>query len=206
MNAEYLTLRKLCTLFLVIFLLTGCDNGDSNFSAKVLSVSGKVEIRPNTETAFADAKVNDILASGGLLKTGEASAANLEITGKGTMEIKEDCLFELKANKDYVVQNSGMAIYKIDKNPEGFKVKSPQGITCVLGTRFMVRILDNMTVVGVDQGKVSFTSNKGETRVIEAKKKLTATNDGFSGELEPFDIGSDSFHYQKIDNKWVPKK
>lgn len=201
---------KVGSLFLVLLVtlvvITGCGSNTTDLSAKVMSVTGKAEIRPTAIASFADAKVNDILPCGGILKTGEESLVNLEITGKGVVDIKSDSMFELESGKDYVVQSAGMAVYKIDKNKEGFKVKSPQGVTCVLGTRFMVRVFDNTTVVGVEEGKVSFTSNKGETRILVAKQKITADNNGFSSEPTAFDMKTDSFNYIKLDGKWVPKQ
>ncbi len=193
-------------LVITVLAVSGCNNQTAGTSAKVISLNGKVEIRQNAGTQFVAAKINDLLGLGGIVKTGEESMANLEIVGKGTVEVKADGYFELEAGRDYVTQNSGMAIYKIEKTGEGFKIKSPQGIACVLGTTFMVRVIDNMTVVGVETGKVSVTSNNGETRVLEAKQKINVGNSGFSGEVMPFDINTDSFNYIKIDGRWVPKE
>jgi hypothetical protein len=193
-------------LVITVLAVSGCNNKAAETSAKVISLNGTVEIRQNAGTQFVAAKINDTLGLGGIVKTGEESLANLEIAGKGTVEIKSDGYFELEAGRDYVTQNSGMAIYKIEKTGEGFKIKAPQGIACVLGTTFMVRVIDNMTVVGVETGKVSVTSNNGETRVLEAKQKINVGNSGFSGEVMPFDINTDSFNYIKIDGRWVPKE
>ena len=202
--------KKFCCIMVVLMtflvVLSGCGNDAASLTATVQAVSGKVEIRQTAAAAFKDAAVNDAVKAGGIVKTGEESFANLVINGQVTVEIKSDSMFELEPGKDYVAQNSGMAIYKIEKNKGGFKVKSPQGVTCVLGTRFMVRILDNMTVVGVEEGKVSFTGNNGETRTVEAKQKIIADDKEIRLSPTPFDAAGDSFNYLKIDGKWVPKE
>lgn len=193
-------------LFVIILALPGCNEKASDISARVVALSGVVEIKNAAADSFVAAKMNDNLGVGGILKTGEAAQASLEIIDRGVVELKSESSFELEPGKDYIVQKAGVAIYKIEKNKEGFKVKSPQAVTCVLGTRFMVRILDGMTVVGVEEGRVSVTTNKGETRIIEAGKKLTVEESGFRGEAASFDLNTDSFNYLQIDGKWVPKE
>lgn len=195
-------------LFLLItsIYIIGCGGKSTDLTARVTKVTGKVELRqPSTDT-FVAAKEDDLLACGGILKTGDGAAAALEIIGKGTVEIKSDASFELEPGKDYVVQKAGAAVYKIDKEKDGFKVKSPQGVTCVLGTEFMVRVLEKMSVVGVIEGKVSFTANKGEEKILAAGEKVIADSQGFIGGVSPFDLSSDSFNYLKIDGQWVPKE
>lgn len=204
------SIKKLCCLIAVLMtslvVFSGCGNDAGILTATVIATSGKVEIRQTATAAYKNAVVNDVVSIGGIVKIGEESFADLDISGQGTVELKSDSMFELEPGKDYVVQNAGMAIYKIEKNKGGFKVKSPQGVTCVLGTRFMVRILDNMTVVGVEEGKVSFTGNNGETRIVEAKQKIIADDKEIRLSPTPFDVVSDSFNYLKIDGKWVPKE
>lgn len=198
--------------FAVLFLLIaaiyviGCGSKSTDLTARVIKVTGNVELRQPSEANFVAAKENDLLACGGILKTGDGAVAELEIIGKGTVEIKSDASFELEPGKDYVVQKAGAAVYKIDKDKDGFKVKSPQGVTCVLGTEFMVRVLEKLSVVGVVEGKVSFTTNKGEEKVLVAKEKLIADSQGFIGGIKLFDLSSDSFNYLKIDGKWVPRE
>ncbi|PKL49025.1 MAG: hypothetical protein CVV42_07600 [Candidatus Riflebacteria bacterium HGW-Riflebacteria-2] len=197
-------LALIVLVFAVAFV--GCSKDGIDVTAKVLSVDGTAEIKNASAQSFVSAKVNDTLDMGGVFKTGEASLASLEIINRGIVEIKPDSIFELEAGKDSIFQKAGVAIYKIDKNKEGFKVKAPHAVTCVLGTRFVVRILDGMTVVGVEEGRVSVTANNGEIREIAAGKKITIENSGFRGAEEEFDVNTDSFNYLQIDGKWVPKE
>lgn len=195
-------------LFMLIMLISGigCGNKSTDLTARIVKVTGNVELRQPSAETFVVAKEDDLLACGGILKTGDGAAATMEIIGKGTVEVKSDASFELESGKDYVVQKAGAAVYKIEKNKGGFKVKSPQGVTCVLGTEFMVRVLEKMSVVGVVEGKVSFTTNKGEEKLLNAQEKVIADAQGFIGEIKPFDFSSDSFNYLKIDGQWVPKE
>ncbi|MBU1108598.1 MAG: FecR family protein [Candidatus Riflebacteria bacterium] len=193
-------------LFAVAISSGGCGNKSSDLTAKIISITGKVELRQPATDKFIEAKQNDMLACGGILKTGDEASAQLEIIGKGIVELKSDTSFELEPGKDYVLQKAGAAIYKIEKNREGFKVKSPQGTTCVLGTRFLVKVLDTMTVVGVEEGSVSFTAGNGEVRTLKAKEKTIVDSNGFVGKTLAFDLSSDAFNYLQIDGKWVPKE
>lgn len=191
---------------LAVAALTGCGGKASDLTGKVQAFSGNVSIKKTSAADFTKAQVGDKIEVGGILKTAEESQASLEIVDKGVVEIKQNSIFELEQGRDYVSQNSGVAVYKIDKNKDGFKVKTPQGITCVLGTKFMIRILDEMTVVGVEEGRVSVTANNGESKILEAKKKVILQKSGFRGEIADFDLSSDSFNYLQIDGKWVPKE
>lgn len=199
---------RLVGLFLcfVAVFFVGCGSKSPDLTAKILEITGKVELKQQPTGDFVVASKDDLLACGGALRTGDGASAKLEIVGKGTVDLKSDAYFELESGRDYALQKSGAAVYKIEKGKDGFKVKSPQGITCVLGTEFLVRVLEKMCIVGVEEGTVSFTTNGGEVRVMKAKEKVIADSKGFVGDKFGFDLKSDSFNYLQIDGKWVPKE
>ncbi|MGM0599267.1 MAG: FecR domain-containing protein [Candidatus Rifleibacteriota bacterium] len=193
-------------IFVIAIIVSGCGNASKEIAAKIIKINGSVEIKHASQNTFVEAREGKILTGGSILKTGDESFATLGIVDKGLVEIKENASFELVAGKDYVVQKAGTGIYKIDKNKEGFKVKSPQGVTCVLGTVYMLKVLEGATVLGVEEGKVSFATNDGEERILKAKEKAVIDSSGFVGEPTVFDLSSDSFNYLKINGKWVPKE
>jgi ferric-dicitrate binding protein FerR (iron transport regulator) len=191
-------------LFLALVTLVGCESDTaSDIKATVLALTGKVEVRANSSSSFVVARVNDIFGDGGAIRTAKESLADFAIKGRGMVKLRPDTYFELNSGNSSVSQNTGTAIYEIDKGNDAFKIKSPQCFTCVLGTRFMVQVLDNMTVVGVEEGRVEVIANNGKSKTLEAKQKLSVADSGFIDEPVPFDMFDESFNYIKVNDSWV---
>ncbi len=200
--------RFISTLICLLMInsIMGCGKTQTQVSAKILKINGTVEIKRSMEKVFDAAKEKDTLNRGDLLKTGKGSSATLEIMNRGVVEIRADTAFELDPNPDLIQQTEGEAFYKINKTDNSFKIVTPQGITSVLGTRFMVKVLEESTVVGVEEGRVSFTTISGKERILKAKEQAVIDSRGFVGGITLFDLNSDSFNYIKIDGRWVPKE
>lgn len=204
MSVQYRNIALIC-FFLVLAMTVGCGRDPASDSkATVLSVTGRVEVRASSTTSFTAARASDAFGNGGAIRTAEESLADLSINGRGIVKLRPDTYFELNVGNGNFAQNTGTAIYEIDKGDDVFRIKSPQCTTSVLGTRFMVKIIDNMTVVGVEEGRVEITANDGKSKIIEAKQQLSVADSGFVNEPVSFDMINDSLNYRKVNDSWVP--
>jgi hypothetical protein len=163
----------LCLLIACI-TLTGCDNSKKEVIATVVSAQGDVKLRPHKDNEFIEAKTGASIHNSGILKTGDESFATVKLLNKGIINFKSDVTFTFESTSEAdVLQNSGTAIYKIDKNGKGFKAKTPQGVCCVLGTVFSIAVKEEALELRVKEGIVEFTTNSGETNKVMADQMLS---------------------------------
>lgn len=169
------------------FACLGCGSQQQETVAKITAVSGDVKMRQNQESEYVAADRGMTINQGGFVKTGDQSSATLEIFNKGTVQIKSDVVFQLtKSSEADVVQESGVAIYNIGKDGRGFKAKTPQGVSCVLGTFFALVSNDSSFELWVKEGQVEFTTNLGQKHQAKEGQKLVHTGaDGKTEVSEP---------------------
>ncbi|KAF1079933.1 MAG: hypothetical protein GQF41_3831 [Candidatus Rifleibacterium amylolyticum] len=192
-------------LLLGVLLLPGCENKQA--MAQFVRVSGTVEARPGPSEKFVAVAQLDLLPPGGGVRTMPDSSADIMLAeNRGIIEIKPDTYFELPTSNSNVRQNSGTAIYRINHEKGNFTIVTPHALTGVLGTVFELSVASDSTTVGVKEGKVSLTSLKGESRIIEANEKLAIDASGVFSEKTVFDLKTDSHKYIKQNEKWVPAK
>jgi len=204
MSVQYRS-SVLIGFLLALAMTVGCGNDPASDSrATVLAVTGKVELRANSAASFTTARANDIFGKGGAIRTAEESLADITINRRGIVKLRPDTYFELNIGSGNFAQNTGTAIYEIDKGNDAFRIESPQCTTSVLGTRFMVKIIDNVTVVGVEEGRVEITANDGKSKIVESKHQLSVADSGFINEPVAFDMIDESFNYRKDNDSWVP--
>ena len=176
----------LTTLAMGCLFTFGCQGGKETIG-KLLSVKGDVKARFSTKKEFSDAVVDTPLAVGGAVKTGKDSGAEISIEGKGQVALRAESFFEVQPNQLVGKQGSGTAIYRFQKQKEQIKIETPQGVTSVLGTTFLLLVASETTTVVVDEGKVAFTNMSGESAEIAAKEKLVAKAGGKLDKPEAID-------------------
>lgn len=189
-------------ILLVMPLLFGC--GSQLPKAQFIKVSGIVEMKQKEAEKFVQVKEKDVLLAGGGVRTLKEATADLIIANRGVLEIRPDSYFELPSSDVDIQQNSGSIIYRINENKNGYKINTPQGLTCVLGTVLLLTVNTDSTIVGVKEGRVSLTNKNGDIRFIEANERLTVNSNGSFSEKTAFDLTTDGFSYQKEDGKWLP--
>jgi len=172
------------------FACLGCGSQPKEPVAKIKAVSGDVKMRQNMESEYIAAEKGMTVIQGGFVKTGDLSSATIEILNKGTVQIKSDVVFQLtKSSEADVIQESGIAIYSIGKDGRGFKAKTPQGVSCVLGTVFAIVSNDSAFELWVKEGQVEFTTNLDQKHQVKEGQKLVHTAADGKAELSEPGLG-----------------
>ncbi|MFZ2959619.1 MAG: FecR family protein [Candidatus Ozemobacteraceae bacterium] len=155
----------------------GCGQTDSPI-AHVKLVHGAVQTRFSLKADFSPAKEDDALAVGGAVKTGEDASAQIVFLDKGEAAVKPESYFEVGSGQNLGKQVSGAAVYRVNKQKDSVKVETPQGVTAVLGTVFRLDVSATQTTVIVDEGRVAFTNQAGNTAEVNPGQKLVANAQG----------------------------
>lgn len=169
-----------------LLLNSGCQKNEPAVG-QVRNPQGTVSAKFAVTSAFADVKDQAPLAVGGAVRTGKSSSAELVFDSKGQISLKPESFFEVRLGQTVGRQEGGTAIYRFQKQKEEIKIETPQGVTSVLGTVFLLKIEDEATTVVVDEGKVAFVNLSGEQAVVSAKEKLVAKAGGKLPPPEPLD-------------------
>lgn len=160
-------------------LMFGCGENQQEAVARVVAASGDVKLRQQIDSEFVAAAPDMAVRRSGVIKTGEQSGATVEILNKGTISFKSDVVFKF-ANSAVadVIQESGTAVYKIEKDGRGFKAKTPQGVSCVLGTIFALVINEASFELWVKEGTVEFISEAGKSHRVTENQRLSIDSGG----------------------------
>lgn len=149
-------------------------------SAKVTSVTGKVECQKTTSSPWTEVKQDDVLDVGSIISTGFNSYATLNIDGNVcTLQPLTRMSIEHLSKSD-VVQNgtnktvtktavfidTGKASFKVnstDKKLNDFKVHSPAATASVRGTEYTFNAIDGS--ISTTKGMVALSSGTSRTVV-----------------------------------------
>jgi len=171
-------------LSLLLVCLTGCGAGEP--AARVVRPQGTVQVKAAPQATYQPAKDQDPIATGGAIKTGASSSANLLIVDRGEITIQADSSFEVGTGEQLGAQTQGTVFYRIRKGNGKVTVDTPHGVTAVLGTTFRLLVTARATTITVEEGRVGFTAKSGgEQRVIEAGKELAIDAAGGIVPIDP---------------------
>jgi len=178
-----------------LFFFIGCESSQTSL-ANLSEPQGPVQARKNDSGTFQAAKDKDALDIGGAVRTGENGTTKLTFKDGTEVAMRPEAYFELRGGDTLGLQTEGAVFYKIQKQKSGISVQTPQGITAVLGTTFIMKIASQATNIWVEEGKVSFTNKAGDKREINPGQKIEATADGKL--KDPVDV--DPFERESIFN------
>ncbi len=177
------------------------------FSAKLQGVTGTVQARPNSEGAFSDAKEGDVLQSGATVKTGDDGRVKIVFNEGGELDVMPDSLFEIGKDRNLGNQTEGAVWYKLPKQKEQLQIRSPHGVTAILGTRFFIKIATDSSTIGLEEGSISFTADKtGEMKILTPLQKIVVQSSGKIGEAAAYNPVDEEFRFIKMNGKWIREK
>lgn len=198
--------------FVLAFLTSGAAGA---LDAKVISVSGKVEVQKNGSATWTSLKAGDILSKGSVISTGFKSSAKIQIDGSTvTLEPLTRMTIEKlasNASKDEsnLYLNSGKVSADVKKSSGKkveFKVTSPVATASVRGTRFRFSSKGDLTTMdglvskgpGAPHANVAKSDEAGDFIPADGDSKATTSTEQVSGKREvPVSAGqtskSDSF-------------
>jgi hypothetical protein len=109
--------------------------------AKILSLSGNVEVRPTREGQWTSAAVNTEIAEGGAIRTNAGAEAELLMPNKTKVWLKESSNLELEQRQTLATRLAlvfgriKMRVPHLLRN-EKFEVRTPAAVCAVRGTEF----------------------------------------------------------------------
>jgi hypothetical protein len=173
--------------FLLALALGALAPGPALAGGHVLSVFGAVEMAHGSETVWRTAKAGDALESGDRVRTGAAARAELDLGDGRLVRLYEQSLLRVGARQgsggpvQEVELDRGESLFDVMKRITGdeFRVRTPEIVVSVKGTRFLVASeagADHASVfrgvVGVEGGgfdelslRAGFTALDGEVHV-----------------------------------------
>lgn len=180
-------MKKIAVLFAAFICSSFLFAAD--FTAKVVSVSGKVEVLKGNE--WKTLAAGDSLKSGDTVQTGFRSSAVLNIkdstvnvTALTRMTVEQLSETSEKDNVRVFVKTGGVSsnVQKSNGKKVGFTVRTPVATASVRGTEFSVENTFDATQVNTTRGKVAVWNGKNSENVSSDSTSSAAesnqNNDG----------------------------
>jgi hypothetical protein len=157
---------------LSLFLLIALPGGAFAAEAKILSISGAVEVRPTREGQWTSASENMEIAEGGGIRTGAEGGAVVLMPNKTKVWLKEGTALEIE-QRQTLASRLALVFGKIKvrvphlMRKEKFEVRTPAAVCAVRGTEFTMGATEN----GKTEVQVLFGEVKFKFTVPQAKGK-----------------------------------
>lgn len=173
----------------------GCGgSGSGKPSAWIKEPKGKVEARQNSQDSFAMTKDKHPLFKGGAVRTGEDGTTVVKFQDSSEATVTPEGYLEIVMDSVLATQKGGRVIYEFGKQGSPARIETPHGVTAVLGTKFMIGVASGVTMVAVEEGKVSFTSLDHKEQFLTPGQKLTIK----TGEPVPAPINIDPMERENL--------
>lgn len=159
---------SVCSIFLFFvfyFAISHCVSGQTNVAAVkspnnlVVMAQGTVEVLRSGTGRWFQARQDQILAAGDLVRTGERSRAEIYLTNGLTIQMKEISEQGIPPMPGVVSKSGWLKYFNRGK---GFNDNVHGGTAAVRGTDFLVRVEDERTELTVLDGEVSLRNGWGE--------------------------------------------
>ncbi|MEW6708655.1 MAG: FecR domain-containing protein [Candidatus Riflebacteria bacterium] len=187
------------TILSGFILLLGCSAEQADV-CRLKSFTGEVEVSAD-KNDFKPAANGQLMAAGSEIRVRKNSSALLEfIQNSGTLTLKENSFFEVKAGNCLGNQKAGMASYDINKKQTEIVIETPHGTTAILGTKFVQSVTESSFDLWVADGKVSFTT-AGKSKIIEAGSKIHFQKNSQLEEPQPIPLPEKAKIFMKGDGK-----
>ncbi len=164
-----------CFLALLLFITfsPGCGTPASP-TAKIEMATGQVQARESAGKEFIQADTKTRLFTGSAVRTGRESAARILILpDNAVIDLEANSFFEVRAATGKIgFQDTGKAVFNVNKKNTEVIIETRHGNTTVLGTKFGQMVSTDSFELFVKEGKVEFASKSGEKRQLEGGEKL----------------------------------
>lgn len=178
------TIRLVVSILLFLQVSSSfSDNLCDQWSAKITSMQGVVEIQKNMTLNWVPAKLNDRICVRDHLRTAPRSRATLKILEKTSMILQERSVVRFSGNQEI---ESGVfsqllnlfsgAAYFRSRFPSELGIETPFINVMHKGTEFLVKVNQENTQVIVFDGVVVASNTLGEVSVSEGQSALAVKN------------------------------
>jgi hypothetical protein len=179
------TLSTFALLFVCGVVIAGSPN-DAPTVATVTRTIKQVDRRQG-EAEWSAARKGDMLQSGDLIRTGEASLAIVKFLDNSMLQVREHSVLTLSGtkgdrtlSKDVRLTNGGVGFTISKQRPgEEFRFSSPTSVASIRGTSGFFASSDSSDTLTVLEGTIEFTNLRTHARVtVEAGYSAVAGTDG----------------------------
>jgi len=139
------------------------------WTAKMVSVQGAVEVRSGEETQWEPVLLSDILCPGDVIRVGERSRAALVLPNESILRLDENTAATfpgLEKGRTSLLDLFLGAIHFISRAPQSLKVTTPFINAAVEGTEFFVKVEPDQATIFVFEGRVSATHPLGRLTLV----------------------------------------
>ncbi len=176
---QIIRLVVLTLLFLQVSLVFADDSCDQ-WSAKITSMQGIVEIQRNTTLTWLPAKLNDSICILDILRTAPRSRVTIQIQEEGFVKLQERTIVRFSSNQknengifsQLLNLFSGEAFIR-SRRPHEFGMGTPFVNVMHRGTEFLVKVNQESTQVIVFDGVVVASNKLGEVSLSKGQSALT---------------------------------
>ncbi|GAB1352704.1 hypothetical protein MASR1M12_14350 [Erysipelotrichia bacterium] len=177
-------------------------------------------LRANTE-GYVKALPAAELFCGDAIRTGNDSSAELVFADSSKVLLGSNAWFKVKDDGRIGEHLRGRAVFEIEKQtpPDSVEVVVPQGVTLVLGTKFVQDIGETGSFIAVSEGIVEFRANNqprqllrpGNLLCFDSSGKMTERKEpGSAAILKLYDLKSNmsleaALSFDNSDSKDIPK-
>ena len=106
------------------------------------------------------------------MRTGADGETNVAFTDGVSVKLWPDSHFSITGKARIGRQESGSALFNIPSSPIERTIETPTGLTTIMGTVFAQEVTSSTFSLFLHEGKVSFTDNKGVTKMLTPGQQL----------------------------------
>jgi len=155
------------------------DGSQTSGLWQVQSVEGGAEARRDGGDNWFPVRIGQALEPGSEIRTERESRVAL-ISGREVLDVAPDSRVELppvmKVPPMRVIQWFGDVMYEVGKRPSrGFEVDTPHLAVVVKGTKFMVQVDDDGSVVDVSEGIVTVAAEGNRDHLVDVAAGVAAS-------------------------------
>ncbi|OGK05825.1 MAG: hypothetical protein A2W80_00655 [Candidatus Riflebacteria bacterium GWC2_50_8] len=159
---------------------TGQESLSGNVVATLVRAESLVEKLCAGTTDYVKALPADQLLGGDAIRTGDDASAELAFADGSKVLLGPGAWFKVNDEKQIGEHLRGRAVFEIEKQTGSGSVEilTPQGVTAVLGTKFVQEIGENAGFIAVTEGIVEFRSNRQERQLLRPGHLLCFDSSG----------------------------
>lgn len=165
-------------LLLISFWFLKSDNSKAILGS-LQGITGKVEYKIANSDLYTSAQNGFELYQNTCVRTQRNGKVTIVFRKRGKLTLASNSFFKIKSGNCIGSQNYGTAIYDINKQKSTISVKTPQGLTCILGTTFRQDISSDSLSIVLKVGLIKFQGNNGKQILIKPSEQLTIKNNEF---------------------------
>ena len=162
----------LLTFIIIIVLLSPCaypQERCKQWTGKVVSIQGTVQVRMSGETQWQSAKLNNTYCPGDTIRVLDKSRADVALINQPVLRLDQNTtltLRGLKEEKTSIVELIKGAAHFFSRAPKNLEVNTAFVNAGIEGTEFFIRVDDDKTFLSVFEGKVLASNEAGRLTAV----------------------------------------